>query len=655
MTSISPNAPIVYLRNPNAGNYNYSIDNVNWFPVVLPLTISNPNAPSMMKVVFTTDFTMTSTSHYFICGSGSLQFGEDTGIRPVITIDGVTDYPGLIKNGVASPGAVGYDDVYVMNLAVTSSSSTIADGSGWIGWLYFARGAANNRILYCSSDGPIPGTNSGGIVGIGAAADSGNLLIVGCSSTGTIGENAGGITGPFCAVNSGIITITECYTTGEIGDYAGGIIGVQAGSTNGTVTITKCYSAGAIVQYGGGITGAVVGDTGGSVTINSCYSTGNIGGKAGGIVGDSGQNATITNCYSTGSLDTQAGGIVGFNYQAGVTASHCYTSGTGAGSGIYSGNPDGLTNYSEKTNGSSGWNSSHANTVLQNVGTTTWIEVVTNTPYELINFGASPYTLSSINGTKDGLTHSYSQTVQAGNSADPSVYPVYTSYSILQSTEPTITIDNATGIISTTNATPPAVYTFLVRASYNPYTITTFVLTVTGGGPLPPVPTEVAAQETIPHMWQNIHLPSGNDIVPYSDGAVIPAAIPSLPARTFENIHLKSGNDIVPYSVGAVIPAAIPPIPARTIQNIKLPNGPKDVACNTAARCHPIPAYRNVPNPTEYPSNPGQKRICNIQPPRKVSGTALQQYQPGYGTYTVTYNRPSGSKVAGTWPPPSNK
>lgn len=153
----------------------------------------------------------------------------------------------------------------------------------------------------------------------------------------------------------------------------------------------------------------------------------------------------------------------------------------------------------------------------------------------------------------------------------------------------------------------------------------------------------------------SVHLPSGNDIVPYSDGAVVPPAIPSLPARTFENIHLQSGNAIVPYSTGAVVPPAIPSIPARTIQNIKLPNGPKDVACNTAARCHPTHVYRNIPEPTVQPANPGQRRICNLSPPAKEYGAPLQQYRPGYGMYTVTYNKPSGSRVASTWPPLSIK
>lgn len=148
--------------------------------------------------------------------------------------------------------------------------------------------------------------------------------------------------------------------------------------------------------------------------------------------------------------------------------------------------------------------------------------------------------------------------------------------------------------------------------------LTTYSFTV-----VPPTPEFILQPDTIPQIWENIHLPSGNDIVPYSAGAVVPPAIPS--------------------------------IPARRIQDIKLPNSPKDVACNTAARCHPTHVYKNVPEPTVQPANPGQQRICNLSPPAKQYGAPLQQYRPGYGTYTVTYNKPSGSRVASTWPPPSNK
>lgn len=600
MTSLSPPGPILYLRSPGPGTYEYSNDDTTWNPFTFPLTITNNNAPTLLKVVFTTDFTLTDITHFFICGSESIQFGDETlnpgGLRPVITIESVTDYPGLIQNGsdFTSPG---YSYVSVMNLMVSSSGSTLVEGGGWVCQRFFSVASADNYVLNCSSDGDIS-RFSGGIIGRDSAYNFGEMMVIGCSSSGFIGQYGGGIIGTGCADTNGVVNVYECFSTGTIDQYGGGIVSA-IGTNGGSATIMKCYSTGTIGDYGGGIGGTTVGGSSGNVAFLSCYSTGVIGGKAGGIVGDSaGFNVgivTIANSYSTGSIGTQGGGIVGINYQLGVTATNCYTSGGGTGEGIYSGVvSDEDNNYSERNNGSSGWNSSHAQGHLQNIGTTTWIEVTPNTPYELINFGPSPYTLSPINfGIQLSLTHSFSQTVQAGNSGDPSVYPVYTSYSIVQSSEPSITINSTTGVLSTTTSTPPGVYTLLIRASYNPYTITTFVLTVTGGGPTPPVPVPefIPQQNTIPHMWQNI----------------------------------------------------------------KLPNGPKDVACNTAARCHPTHVYKNVPEPTVQPANPGQLRVCNLSPPAKQYGSALQQYRPGYGTYTVTYNKPSGSRIASTWPPPSNK
>jgi hypothetical protein len=133
-----------------------------------------------------------------------------------------------------------------------------------------------------------------------------------------------------------------------------------------------------------------------------------------------------------------------------------------------------------------------------------------------------------------------------------------------------------------------------------------------------------------------------------------PVAEPIAPfARTFQNIHLPSGNDIVPYSKGAVVPPAIPPIPARTIENIKLPNGPKDYRyCRP-----PVLPYRNVPEPASYPSNPGQRRVCLVEGERPVadSGSPLQTYVPGQGVVQVSVNQSRGSRVAATWPPSSTR
>lgn len=116
------------------------------------------------------------------------------------------------------------------------------------------------------------------------------------------------------------------------------------------------------------------------------------------------------------------------------------------------------------------------------------------------------------------------------------------------------------------------------------------------------------------------------------------------------SVALPSGNDIVPYSKGAVVPPAIPSIPARTIANIKLPNGPKDYR-----KCGPpLAPYRNVPEPASFPNNPGQRRPCLLQSDRSVAdyGMPLQTYIPKQGVVTVGFQRAAVSRVAATWPPP---
>jgi hypothetical protein len=111
---------------------------------------------------------------------------------------------------------------------------------------------------------------------------------------------------------------------------------------------------------------------------------------------------------------------------------------------------------------------------------------------------------------------------------------------------------------------------------------------------------------------------------------------------------LPSGKSIVPYAQGAVVPPAIPPIPARTIENIKLPNGPKDYRRHG----HPVLPYRNVPEPASYPNNPGQRRPCVTDGERPVAdaGSPLQTYIPGKGVVTVGFQRSTSSRVAATWP-----
>jgi len=477
-------------------------------PIYIQNTNSTP-ASNILKVIFTTSLTMNDIYSYFTAYSDGIQFGStsiDTlGQKRQITINGVTDYPGLIQNGEA--GTAGKNSISVYNLFVSASESTLASGGGWIGQSYFGNDTTNNYILNCSSDGAING--GGGILGNYAE----NVTLIGCSSSGEIQLAGGGIVGQ--EVSS--VVIQMCWSTGVISTSSGGIIG----SNSVSAEISKCYSEGAI---SGNNTGGIVAGNAGitSVTITGCYSRGAItGANAGGICGslapDSGTfTVTITNCYSTGNLDNTvvkaSGAICGpLNpYNTGeinLTISNCYTTGTVVESkgymigNITTINGSQLTNpiyvltnnFSEagSSGGSSGsWNSTNADTALTGEPTSTpgvgstWATTASNTAYELANFGKTPYQVLVIQN--NALVQSTSQTVTQGTSSIEALAADASgnAFSILAKTGgnsesyDTITINAQTGAVLTRNDTSIGTYTLTVRSTGS-YNITQFILTVT--------------------------------------------------------------------------------------------------------------------------------------------------------------------------------
>lgn len=508
MTSINANGATasVYLRSVG-GTSEFSTDNLSWNSISWPATITNtnPSASSILKVLFLTDLTFSiSDNAQFICNSSHIQFGSTSlnanGTVPTITVDGVANFPGLVQNGTNSDN--GFNSIFIYNLAVIATSgATLATNSGWFGQDKFAKGAINNYIINCSSSGPIS-TQSGGIVGVGAASNSGNLTIIGCSSTGEVAQFGGGIVGANAADISGTVTVQQCFTSGDIQTSAGGIVGRFVGSNGGSVSVTDCYSTGLIGTSAGGICGSDAG-IGGSIIVTNCYSTGAISSSGGGIFGSeastNGGSAIAQNCYSTGAISSGAGGIFGDNYTtippAVVLAQNCYTSGAGSGGGIYAGsNIDGPNNKSEANppSSSSGWSTTNATAVLTGFPTTTavgttWTSLGINTPYELTNMGYSPYTTTNISAGP-ALVRSISRTVTAGTTTPAALITTDHTFSLLRinndtpSTYPTLTI-SSTGAITAGSTTPAATYTLYVRDSVNPYSITTYLLTITAAPP----------------------------------------------------------------------------------------------------------------------------------------------------------------------------
>lgn len=475
----------IYIRY-ESDNLEYQINDDGWNTLSLSVTIENTNPdPSLnlLKIIFTTDITLTGVDSYFICGSDGIQFGSTSlnmdGSRPKITIQDVENYGGLIRN------STNRNDIYIFNLEVLSGGSTnLNEAAGWIGRKFFGQSARNNYIVNCFSNGNIP-ENGGGIVGAyaGQATDGpSSLYIIGCSSQGSIGTAGGGIVGYYAGADEGYVKCEQCWSTGLINLNAGGIFGSYASSSDSS--------------------------SGGTTIALNCYSTGTVNGQdAGGIFGLSAGSTidslvTAENCYSQGSINgTDAGGIygaaAGIGLNASVTANNCYSSGivTISGNGIFSGGPDTNRIQTNCYVADNDWSDADANAALVGFPTppntgSKWINRQPNSPYELRIMGYTPYNiqnivlvLNNIEGEKAYFQKSYTQTIYAGQQTIPAILE-NKSYEIigfnqLNPSFGTITIDENTGVISTTTATVPGTYIIYVynTGSYN---VTSFDLVILG-------------------------------------------------------------------------------------------------------------------------------------------------------------------------------
>jgi hypothetical protein len=478
-------------------------DGSTWNTIYWPCSVENTNVSSgYAYVIFENDITVYNSNSYFISLTDLLVFGfvflRPDGTRSKITVDGVSNYPGLVQSGDSMSDG---HSIAIVNLEIEAiNGSTLANEGGWFAQAYFG-GNANSFIANCYTSAPIA-NNCGGIAGSNLAKDGGIIQIGGCYTTGAIGENAGGIVGVHAGELGGTVQIYRCSSTGEIGDSAGGIAGAYCGGHNGTIDIAECYSTGSISIRAGGIVGMYCGNDGtnvnlGTVAIYRCYSNGAIGEDAGGIVGSTpGGYITATNCMSTGTITDFgfSGGIYGrsFNYNN-QSAQYCYTSGLKPGTtsgGIYGGSSsDVLTNstgnYSEENNSGTSWTDSNAKTVLLGTPTNTmfgthWCQPDGyNTPYKLSNSAFSPYTISFV------YNDEFSETIAAGEHTTPPVVSGFT-HKILQINDsmpsdfPGIAIHPDSGVITAALSKETTVYNIYIYSTMNPYAVTLLTLTVTG-------------------------------------------------------------------------------------------------------------------------------------------------------------------------------
>jgi len=335
----------VYIQPDGGSGFQYKIGLSGSFTaLIFPCTISNSISPTNITIFFTTNMTFTNASGgvncYFVCAGSNITFD---GSQNTITLDGISNYPGLIRNGDAL--STGYNNVVVKNINVDNllNSSSITSDGGYICQSYFSKNATSNIVQNCSSSGDIGigGNTNGGIVGSYVGINGGSIDIIGCFSTGAIlAQYSGGITGRYVGQNGGSVNITSCYSTGVVNSYyGGGICGIYTCNAN----ITYCYSAGNIgpVAYGcGGIVGGYACSDLATdiVTISTCFSlgdiTGSVGmvGSIGGVVGGfSGSASTpgtlnIISCYSMGAISEGRSGICGVG-GANTNITNCYSLG----------------------------------------------------------------------------------------------------------------------------------------------------------------------------------------------------------------------------------------------------------------------------------------------------------------------------------------
>jgi hypothetical protein len=493
---IAPGGSIISIKQ-FAGQFEYDIDNTGWYFFSFPCMISKTSSTDgMVKVYFTTNMTMPSSDHYFVCGTDDIQFGssslKEDGSRQTINVN-INDYDGLIQNGGVSE--LGKNNIWVFNLNINAPGYYTQIGAGWIGKKCFGKGKTGNYIINCSSNGIIS-QSAGGIVGQLSGSEAGaSLTIIGCSSTGDIDAQGGGIIGNQAGKNGGSVSCQSCFSTGIIGVNGGGIIG--EGSQIGTVTVTNCYTIGIIQSGAGGICGPNFASATGIATISNCYTSGSISDSAGGIIGGLANNTTVTNCYTIGNIIGDLGG--GISGVGGIpTINHCYTTGSVfEETGYIKGGSVTIpaSCYSEAANSSSTWSSTNANTVLQNTPSTvvgtTWVSTGVNQPYELRNMGYTPYTTANIaiiSGIPS-LKTSISFTIEKGSASIPAIISGK-GYTILDKTYgdsgsySTITVNTTTGVISTTSSTQPDSYTLYLRNNGS-YHMTSISFTVTSSDPIP--------------------------------------------------------------------------------------------------------------------------------------------------------------------------
>jgi hypothetical protein len=348
---------------------NADLNNTNLY--TWPITINGGTSSSRVVITFGDDITLNNVNKYFIIGSDYITVD---GGNKTVTITGVTNYPGLIRNGTGNASneikiTNGQSNITVQNIKISSTNSTLADYVGWICQAFYGNNSSGTNIISnCTNNNGTITYRSGGIAGGSTfALSTGTNTITNCSNSGNTTEGvptsysqAGGIVGRrFARSSSGTNIIINCSNSGSVYGVAGGIAGIRCfENASGTNKITDCSNNGHISgASAGGIAGAQFAQYAFASSINTierCSNKGNISGaSAGGIAGlffayySSGTNK-ITDCSNNGDISgNYAGGIAGAQFAQFTFASSINTiercSNKGNISGKYAGGISGLS------------------------------------------------------------------------------------------------------------------------------------------------------------------------------------------------------------------------------------------------------------------------------------------------------------------------
>lgn len=230
----------------------------------------------------------------------------------------------------------------IENVHIKNGKATMTNATNYFGGMM--GNAVNSKILNCSYDGSVEragGTEDtycpvGGLIGW----TDFDVIIEGCSTSGTLkctnGRSCGGVIG----YAKSIITVSSCSSSMSIttgGDCAGGI----CGWTNGG-DFSKCHStctidcgvtkAGTNTSYTGGIAAHI--ST--SANFTDCSFVGSITAKGNLVGGIAGQvnagTGTFRRCYVNADLKSATSNVGGITSRTkdkeGVIIENCYTKGS---------------------------------------------------------------------------------------------------------------------------------------------------------------------------------------------------------------------------------------------------------------------------------------------------------------------------------------